>query len=232
MGVAYVNPHSLICARLIGHGNERLDTALLVRRFKQALTLRERLFDVPFYRLVFGESDLLPGLVVDRFGAHLVVQLNTAGMDAARECDRRGADPGAATGVDRLAQRQQHARAGKSGKGSRGRLWQSARPRRADRKRREISSALARWPKNRLVLRSTPEPRVAQKVCGWASACSTSSVTSAASACKRQPLAQRKHGASTARQRRSTWSRKVPNSMASPSACAASKAMRSTFSRT
>ena len=85
MGVAYVNPHSLICARLIGHGNERLDTALLVRRFKQALTLRERLFDVPFYRLVFGESDLLPGLVVDRFGAHLVVQLNTAGMDAARE---------------------------------------------------------------------------------------------------------------------------------------------------
>ena len=85
MGVAYVNPHSLICARLIGHGNERLDTALLVRRFKQALTLRERLFDVPFYRLVFGVSDLLPGLVGDRFGAHLVVQLNTAGMDAARE---------------------------------------------------------------------------------------------------------------------------------------------------
>lgn len=85
MGVAYVNPHSLICARLIGQGNERLDTALLARRFKQALTLRERLFDVPFYRLVFGESDLLPGLVVDRFGAHLVVQLNTAGMDAARE---------------------------------------------------------------------------------------------------------------------------------------------------
>ena len=85
MGVAYVNPHSLICARLIGQGNERLDTALLARRFKQALTLRERLFDVPVYRLVFGVSDLLPGLVGDRFGAHLVVQLNTAGMDAARE---------------------------------------------------------------------------------------------------------------------------------------------------
>jgi len=85
MGVAYVNPHSLICARLIGQGDERLDTPLLVRRFKQALALREGLFDVPFYRFVFGESDLLPGLVVDRFGAHLVVQLNTAGMDAARD---------------------------------------------------------------------------------------------------------------------------------------------------
>jgi 23S rRNA (cytosine1962-C5)-methyltransferase len=84
MGVAYVNPHSLICARLIGHGGERLDTTLLVRRFNQALALRAALFDLPFYRLIFDESDLLPGLIVDRFGDHLVVQLNTAGMDAAR----------------------------------------------------------------------------------------------------------------------------------------------------
>jgi 23S rRNA (cytosine1962-C5)-methyltransferase len=85
VGVAYVNPHSLICARLIGHGEQRLDKSLLVHRLNQALALREALFDAPFYRLIFGESDLLPGLVVDRFGDHLVVQLNTAGMDAARE---------------------------------------------------------------------------------------------------------------------------------------------------
>jgi 23S rRNA (cytosine1962-C5)-methyltransferase len=85
LGVAYVNPHSLICARLIGHDGQRLDKPLLVQRFNQALALREMLFDVPFYRLIFGESDLLPGLVVDRFGDHLVVQLNTAGMDAARD---------------------------------------------------------------------------------------------------------------------------------------------------
>lgn len=85
LGVAYVNPHSLICARLFGQGSDRLDVTLLARRFKQALTLRESLFDVPYYRLVFGESDMLPGLVVDRFGAHFVVQLNTAGMDAARD---------------------------------------------------------------------------------------------------------------------------------------------------
>jgi 23S rRNA (cytosine1962-C5)-methyltransferase len=85
MGVAYVNPHSLICARLIGDEGERLDKSLLVRRFRQALSLREMLFQAPFYRLIFGESDLLPGLVVDRFGDHLVAQLNTAGMDAARD---------------------------------------------------------------------------------------------------------------------------------------------------
>jgi 23S rRNA (cytosine1962-C5)-methyltransferase len=85
LGVAYVNPHSLICARLIGSDVQSLDKILLMQRINQALTLRTALFDVPFYRLVFGESDLLPGLVVDRFGEHLVVQLNTAGMEAVKD---------------------------------------------------------------------------------------------------------------------------------------------------
>jgi 23S rRNA (cytosine1962-C5)-methyltransferase len=47
--------------------------------------LRERLGRGPYYRLVFGESDLLPGLVVDRYGDVLVVQVGTAGMEAQRE---------------------------------------------------------------------------------------------------------------------------------------------------
>ena len=81
LGTGYVNPHSLICARLFSRQPRLLDQTLLMHRLKQALSLRTRLFDEPFYRLVYGESDLLPGLVVDRFGAHLSVQLNTAGMD-------------------------------------------------------------------------------------------------------------------------------------------------------
>lgn len=82
MGIAYVNPNSLICARVVSRDvNVRLDRSLLVHRFNQALALRERLFDKPFYRLVFGEGDLLPGLIVDRFGDVLVVQLNTLGME-------------------------------------------------------------------------------------------------------------------------------------------------------
>jgi 23S rRNA (cytosine1962-C5)-methyltransferase len=52
-----------------------------VRRFERALRLRERLYDRPYYRLVHAEADGLPGLVVDRFGAILVVQTNAAGMD-------------------------------------------------------------------------------------------------------------------------------------------------------
>ncbi|MGY4876921.1 class I SAM-dependent rRNA methyltransferase [Vreelandella aquamarina] len=86
LAVAYVNPHSLICARVMSRDPSiRLDRSLFVHRFNQALALRERLFDKPFYRLVHGEGDLLPGLVVDRFGDILVVQLNTAGMQAMSE---------------------------------------------------------------------------------------------------------------------------------------------------
>ncbi len=83
LGVAYVNPNSLICARLVSREpTQGLDRSLLVHRLNQALSLRERLFAAPYYRLVHGESDLLPGLVIDRFGDTLVVQLNTAGMQA------------------------------------------------------------------------------------------------------------------------------------------------------
>ncbi|HDZ56456.1 MAG TPA: class I SAM-dependent rRNA methyltransferase [Pseudomonas xinjiangensis] len=86
LGLATVSPNNLICARL--HSRDAahpLDKPLLVHRFKIALSLREKLFDKPFYRLVYGESDLLPGLVVDRFADHLVVQISTPGMERVRE---------------------------------------------------------------------------------------------------------------------------------------------------
>ena len=86
LGVAYVNPNSLICGRVVSRDpNVRLDRSLLVHRFKQSLALRQRLFDKPFYRLVHGEGDLLPGLVIDRFDDILVVQLNTLGMERMRD---------------------------------------------------------------------------------------------------------------------------------------------------
>ena len=86
LGVAYVNPHSLISARLISTNlEERLDQALLSKRLRQALTLRQGLFSSDHYRLVFGESDDLPGLVIDRYGDHLVAQINTYGMDLKKQ---------------------------------------------------------------------------------------------------------------------------------------------------
>ena len=82
LGMGYVNPRSLIAARLVSRDRDaRLDGALLARRIARAQALREILFDRPFYRLVYGESDGLPGVVVDRFGGVLVVQLTTAGME-------------------------------------------------------------------------------------------------------------------------------------------------------
>lgn len=86
MGLATMSPEQLICARL--HSRDArlgLDKSLLVHRLNIALSLRERLFDKPFYRLVYGESDLLPGLLVDRFGEYLVVQITTPGMERVRD---------------------------------------------------------------------------------------------------------------------------------------------------
>ncbi|GEN25659.1 hypothetical protein HCU01_36080 [Halomonas cupida] len=86
IGLAYVNPNSLICARVVSRDpSMRLDRSLLVHRLKQALALRQRLFAEPFYRLVHGEADLLPGLVIDRFDDVVVVQLNTFGMEAVKD---------------------------------------------------------------------------------------------------------------------------------------------------
>ncbi|HSW11636.1 MAG TPA: class I SAM-dependent rRNA methyltransferase [Solimonas sp.] len=82
LGIGYVNPHALLAVRLLAASAEAsIDAAWFARRIQAALALRERLYDAPFYRLVHGESDGLPGLIVDRFGEVCVVQLGTAGME-------------------------------------------------------------------------------------------------------------------------------------------------------
>ena len=82
IGTGYVNPHSLISARLVGRSRAHpFSKSLIVHRLKVALGLRERMYATPFYRMVYGESDGLPGLVVDRYGDVLVVQITTAGME-------------------------------------------------------------------------------------------------------------------------------------------------------
>ncbi len=86
LGAGYVNPNSLICARLVTRNRElAVNASLFVHRIKVALALRERLYAAPFYRLLFGEADGLPGVVVDRFGDYLVMQITTAGMEQQRE---------------------------------------------------------------------------------------------------------------------------------------------------
>ena len=86
LGSAYMEPHSLICARVYAPGEERdLDEAFFRARLQTALGGRQSAFKTPFYRLVYGDSDTLPGLVIDRFGEYLVVQLNNEGIERHRE---------------------------------------------------------------------------------------------------------------------------------------------------
>ena len=86
LGSAYMDPSALICARMYALGEERvMDTALFTSRLETALAMRQAVFKKPFYRLVYGDSDTLPGLIVDRFGDYLVIQLNNGGLERYRE---------------------------------------------------------------------------------------------------------------------------------------------------
>jgi len=82
IGRAFMSPASLIAGRLISRDHKQLmDQSLITHRLKIALSLRKSAFDKPFYRLVFGDSDMLPGLVIDRFGDVIVVQISSVGME-------------------------------------------------------------------------------------------------------------------------------------------------------
>jgi 23S rRNA (cytosine1962-C5)-methyltransferase len=90
LGVGHYNPHSLIAVRLLSDHREAIDQAFLTGRLRRALRLRQRLYpDAASYRLVHGESDDLPGLVVDRYEDCLAVQTLSLGMDRILEtvCD-------------------------------------------------------------------------------------------------------------------------------------------------
>ncbi|GAA5524616.1 ribosomal RNA large subunit methyltransferase I [Microbulbifer aestuariivivens] len=80
LGTAFINPSQLICGRLVSRDGE-LDRPLLRQRLRTALNMRQRYFAHPSYRLVYGDSDWLPGLVVDRFDDILVVQVSNWGME-------------------------------------------------------------------------------------------------------------------------------------------------------
>ena len=85
VGRGYVNPRSQISVRLLTWEDEAIDEAFLRRRVQSAMDLRKRcVADAEAYRVIFGEADLLPGLIVDRYGDILVVQFLTAGIEALR----------------------------------------------------------------------------------------------------------------------------------------------------
>ncbi|MFP4975584.1 class I SAM-dependent rRNA methyltransferase [Paenibacillus sp. CN-4] len=87
LATGYYNPASQIRVRVVSSSPlAEMDTAFFVERFTRCLRHRERFLPgADAYRLVYGEADFLPGLIVDRFGDVLVVQLLTLGMDKRRQ---------------------------------------------------------------------------------------------------------------------------------------------------
>ena len=82
LGSAIYNPRSQIVARRFSRRKQELDREFFLRRLQLAFSLRQRLpLDVSLCRLAWSESDGLPGLIVDRYGPHLVMQTLTLAMD-------------------------------------------------------------------------------------------------------------------------------------------------------
>jgi 23S rRNA (cytosine1962-C5)-methyltransferase len=85
LGIAHYSSTSQITLRLLSSRVEPFDFGFLYKRLGKALSHRERFVkDTDAYRLVHGEADLLPGLVVDRYADYLVIQTLSQGMDRAK----------------------------------------------------------------------------------------------------------------------------------------------------
>lgn len=86
IGRGFFNPHSKIRVRLLTFRDEPIDEEFWAARIASATALRKRLVsDTNAYRLIHGESDFLPGLIVDRYGDMLVMQILSFGMDRRKE---------------------------------------------------------------------------------------------------------------------------------------------------
>ena len=86
LGRGFYHPHSLIAFRILtDQKDQEIDQAFFEKRFADAVNWRERCYPgATAYRLIFGESDRLPGLIVDRYGDYFVIQAIAAGIERAR----------------------------------------------------------------------------------------------------------------------------------------------------
>ena len=82
LGRGFFNPSSLIAVRLLTRQQEEIDFQFFQRRIESALALRKKLYpNSEAFRLVHGESDFLPGLIVDKYNDYLSIQTFSYGMD-------------------------------------------------------------------------------------------------------------------------------------------------------
>lgn len=82
IGIGYINSNSVISVRLLSLEDEKINREFFIKRIKECLKYREEFLCLKeSYRLIFSESDFLPGLIVDKYDKCLVIQILTAGME-------------------------------------------------------------------------------------------------------------------------------------------------------
>lgn len=82
LGIGFYNPHSLIAVRFLSSSVEEIDEHFFEQRILKAYELRKRLFPASeTFRVVYGESDFLPGLIIDKYNHYFSLQTFSAGMD-------------------------------------------------------------------------------------------------------------------------------------------------------
>lgn len=86
IGTGYINPKSIISIRLLSFEDENIDNDFLTKRIIKSFKYREEFLGLKDnYRLIFSESDFLPGLIVDKYNKCLVIQIATAGMEKLKD---------------------------------------------------------------------------------------------------------------------------------------------------
>jgi 23S rRNA (cytosine1962-C5)-methyltransferase len=87
VATGYINTKAKIAVRLLSFGKVEIDRAFLKARIQASRTMKETLLNgcTDSYRVIHAEGDLLPGLIVDKYGDYLVFQSATAGMDFLKE---------------------------------------------------------------------------------------------------------------------------------------------------
>ena len=86
IGYGYINDHSKIMIRILSRRKDDvIDEAFFYERFKDAWNYRKAVVDTNCCRIVFSDSDRLPGLIVDKFNDVLVFEIDTLGMDVRKD---------------------------------------------------------------------------------------------------------------------------------------------------
>ncbi len=86
IGRGYINPQSQIIVRLMTREKEEINREFFKKRIHSAWQYRQRFINEPEYcRLVYGEADFLPALIVDKFGEYMVIQTLALGIDVHKD---------------------------------------------------------------------------------------------------------------------------------------------------